>query len=128
MKIRKITIGLKGQVNMGNDEWYQPLVTMEAELDESEDVDKAIQLLRVIVQKQVQNDILQFRQSRKIVTAVAPNSRTMQVRQAMSGKQRDKGATVETVSSMPMKDSAKVAFLKKLLVLVKRLQDAFRKK
>lgn len=124
MKIRKITIGLKGQVNMGNDEWYQPLVTMEAELDESEDVDKSIQLLRVIVQKQVQNDILQFRQSRKIVTAVAPNSRTMQVRQAMSGKQRNKGATVENIPT----EQVQIVSPKKIILLVKRLADAFRKK
>lgn len=124
MKIRKITIGLKGQVNMGNDEWYQPLVTMEAELDESEDVDKSIQLLRVIVQKQVQNDILQFRQSRKIVTAVAPNSRTMQVRQAMSGKQRNKGAAVENIPT----EQVQIVSPKKIILLVKRLADAFRKK
>jgi hypothetical protein len=70
MRITKISLGLKGQVNMGNNEWYQPEVHLEAEVDESEDLDKSIQLLRLLVQKQIQNDIIYFRKARKIVTAV----------------------------------------------------------
>lgn len=123
MRVSKIQIGLKGQVNMGSDEWYQPSVTMEAELDEKDDVDKCIQLLRLQVQKQLQIDIIQFRSARKIVTAV-PISQTKNIRMATSGKQKkDQGAAVENVSIEQTGDP-----LKRTNALVKRFKDAFRKK
>ena len=120
MRINKITIGLKGQVNMGNNEWYEPFVQMEAELSDNDNIDKSIQLLRLQVQSQLQIDILKFRNSRKIVTTCPSLVDTKNDRVAMSGKVKSKGAVEEITSVETIQDPLRKTIRTKLHLIVEK--------